>query len=121
MNWDDPGAGRPDAGNDYNLLAEAVDRIIPWVYIGIDGKGPSDIRRLTRALDAKVPVETSRFTVSIGLWGRNSSTVHVVSPARMAAAVRAGQTNGITAVNVTPMSLTTPAHWRALRKMWGSR
>jgi hypothetical protein len=35
--------------------------------------------------------------------------------------VRAGQTNAVAAVNVTPMSLMNPAHWRALRRVWGSR
>jgi hypothetical protein len=120
-NWDDPGAGRPDVGDDYNILAKGADRIILWAYIGTEGKGPNDIRRLTRALDRDFPIETSRFTVSIGLWGPNDSTVHVVSPDTMATAARAAETNGITSVNVTPMSLMTPAHWRALRNVWGSR
>jgi hypothetical protein len=121
VNWDDPGAGRPDVGDDYNILAKAADRIVLWAYIGTEGKGPRDIRRLTRALHTRFPIATRRFTVSIGLWGRHDSTVRVVSPARMAAALRAAQTNAITSVNVTPMSLIKPAHWRALRKVWGSR
>jgi hypothetical protein len=108
-------------GDDYNILAEAADRIIVWAYIGTDDKGPNDICRLTRALDKDFPIETSRFTVSIGLWGPSDSTVHVVSPATMAAAVRAAETNAITSVNVTPMSLMTPPHWQALRNVWGSR
>jgi hypothetical protein len=121
VDWDDPGAGRPDVGNDYDILAKSADRIIVWAYIGTEGKGPDDIRRLTRALDEEFPIETWRFTVSIGLWGRNDSKVRVVSPARMAAAVQAGETNAIKSVNVTPMSLMKPAHWRALRAVWGSR
>jgi hypothetical protein len=119
VNWDDPGAGRRDVGDDYNILAEAADRIILWAYIGADGKGPKDICRLTLALNKDFPIETSRFTVSVGLWGPNDSTVHVVSSHTMAAAVRAAETNGITSVNVTPMSLMTPAHWQALGKVWG--
>jgi hypothetical protein len=121
VNWGDPGAGRPDSGDDYNILAKAADRLVLWAYIGTEGKGPKDIRRVTRALDEDFPIATSRFAVSIGLWGPNDSTVRVVSPARMAAAVRAGQTNAVAAVNVTPMSLMNPAHWRALRRVWGSR
>ena len=121
VNWDDPGAGRPDVGDDYNILAKAADRIILWAYIGTDGKEPDDIGRLTRALHEDFPIRTSRFTVSIGLWGPNDSTVDVVPPATMADAVRAAETNGITSVNVTPMSLMTSAHWPALRNVWGSR
>jgi hypothetical protein len=121
VNWDDPGAGRPEVGHDYDILAEAADRIVLWAYLGLDGKGPEDVRRVTRALDEEFPIETRRFTVSIGLWGPNDSTVHVVSPSRMAAALRAGETNAITSVNVTPMSLMTPAHWRALQEVWAAR
>jgi hypothetical protein len=121
VNWDDPGAGRPDSGQDYNILAQAADRITLWAYIGTDGKKPDDIRRLTGALAKDFPNDIGRFTVSIGLWGPGDSTVHVLAPATMATAVRAGQTNGITSVNVTPMSLMTAAHWQALRTVWGSR
>jgi hypothetical protein len=121
VNWDDPSAGRPDVGDDYNIIAGAADRIILWAYIGADGKGPNDICGLTHALDRAFSIEISRFTVSVGLWGPNDSTVDVVPPATMAAAVRAAETNGVTSVNVTPMSLMTSAHWRALREVWGSR
>jgi hypothetical protein len=118
VNWADPGAGRPDAGDDYNVLAKAADRLTLWAYIGTDGKATSDICRLTAALDRDFQIETARFTMSVGLWGANDATVHVVSPDTMASAVRAAETNGITSVNVTPMSLMSPAHWRALRKVW---
>jgi hypothetical protein len=119
VNWDHPGAGRPESGDDYNILASAADRIVVWAYIGTESKEPSDILRLTRALDTQFHIANSRFTVSIGLWGPNDSTVSVVSPAQMAAAVQAGQTNTITSVGVTPMSLMTSAHWQALRAVWG--
>lgn len=119
VNWDTPAAGRPDVGDDYDILAHAADRIILWAYIGVDGKRPRDISRLTQALNRDLPTEAARFTVSIGLWGPDDSTTHVVSPVTLAAAVQNAETNGITSVNVTPMSLMTPAHWRALREVWG--
>ena len=43
VNWDDPAAGRPEAGHDYRMLATAADRLELWAYFGTDGRRPEDV------------------------------------------------------------------------------
>lgn len=117
VDWDHPARGRPDAGQRYDVLARSVDKLVLWAYIGSDGRPASDIRRLTAALRSS-GVPTSRFSVSVGLWGRDDSTTRPLPPAELGRAVRDAQTNGVRDVNVTPVSLMRPAHWRALRRVW---
>ncbi|MGC3995150.1 MAG: hypothetical protein QM779_13720 [Propionicimonas sp.] len=118
VNWDDPTAGRPDVGDDYDVLYGAVDRIILWGYFGTEGRTPADFGNLGAALQAsKVPTE--RFAVSVGLWSGEDEQ-SVITPAELAEAVGVATSAGLTSVNATPVTLMTQAHWDALAGVWTS-
>ncbi|GAB4085450.1 hypothetical protein GCM10028784_20800 [Myceligenerans cantabricum] len=127
VDWDDPAAGRPDAGQDYEVLARHADRLVLWAFVGMThpNQTPDDVERLTAAL-ARSGIPISELTVSVGLWEQNpdlepAATIAeqaMISPREMADAVRAARTHGVTAVNVTPYVLMTDAHWTALSEVW---
>jgi hypothetical protein len=117
VDWDNPERGRPERGGDYQILGGSVDRMMLWAYLGSEGHTPDDVRRLTAGLGS-FGLDMSQFAMSIGLWGVDDSTVDTVSPETLAEAVVAAESNGVRVVNVTPMSLMTPAHWQALAEVW---
>ncbi|WP_205314559.1 hypothetical protein [Nocardioides houyundeii] len=118
VNWGDPAAGVPASGHGYRSLLRAADLLVVWAYLYQD-RPPSAVRRLTSGLIAG-GLDISRFAVSVGLWadGPNDDPREAITPARMAAAVRAAGANGVTNVNVTPYSLMTAEHWKALAWVW---
>ncbi len=115
LNWDDPALGDVSAGQAYGPLLTVVDRLVVWAYVEQDHT-PDDVRRATEALAASGQ-DLSRFTMSVGLWERVDPPVAIPSTT-MAQTVTAAGTNGITHVNVTPVSLMTPEYWDALRTVW---
>lgn len=121
VNWDDPAAGRPDSGQDYEILIAEVPelRLQLWTYIDRPARPAGDIETLTAALRA-AGYDMSRLMPSIGLWtaGPQVPLPQTISADRLGEAVRSAVTNGITAVNVTPYSLITPEQWEALAQAW---
>jgi hypothetical protein len=125
INWDDPAAGRPDAGLDYSMITQHADRLVLWAYLGLDERTPADVKRVTAAL-AQSGLPADKLTISVGLWDEgpaagsavSGNNQAAISPQDMAGGVRDAGTNGITAVNVTPYTLMTPEHWTALNKVW---
>lgn len=109
VNWTRPAAGRPESGADYPLLGQATDELVLWAYFGTSGHTPADVRRLANALG------TARFTVSVGMWA-GANEKGVLSDADLLAALRAAA--GAASLNVTPQSMLTAAHWRALAEAW---
>ena len=116
INWSTVGAGRPDIGHDYRVLAPSVDQLILWAYFGLEtGRDPRWVARTTDAVrKANLPVPV---TVSVGLWAGpdESGTLDVES---MAYGVLAGETHLVKSTNVTPYSRITDAHWAALNDVW---
>src|SRR4051794_30902304 len=85
VNWDDPAAGRPEDGAEYNMLLTAADQLVLWAYFGTVDRSPTDTRSLTAALGDS-GVDMRRITISIGLWQgdeeRCAPTGDSASPAR---------------------------------------
>jgi hypothetical protein len=124
VDWADPAAGRPFSGQDYSILLESVDVLQLWAYLGSTTAGgadrpPSAIPGLTGSLQA-AGYDMSRFIVSVGLWAGPPSAEPPdrIAPAVLGEAVAAADGNGVSAVNVTPYSLMTDAHWKALARAW---
>ncbi|MDQ7992540.1 MAG: hypothetical protein AAGC63_15210 [Propionicimonas sp.] len=115
VDWDDPAAGRPEAGHDYRMLSAVADRLELWAYFGTDGRDPDDVGALAAGL---APVlAPHQYTISVGLWSGTAADA-VVPPAELAAAVGAAGDAGSVSTNVTPGSLMSPAHWESLAGVW---
>jgi hypothetical protein len=121
VNWDDPAAGRPEDGADYKTLLTGADRLVLWAYFGTVNRSPAAIRGVTAAL-ARASVDMRRITVSIGLWQgeKNAEPQLVIPPAELARAVRAAETNGVRSVEIVPLRLLGPAHWKVLDDAWST-
>ena len=119
VDWTDPAGGRPLSGHDYTILLRTGIDLQLWVYVGRADKTPSQVQVLTGALAAG-GYDMSRFIVSIGLWAGDAAADPPgrITPAVLAEAVTDAATNRISAVNVTPYSLMTEAHWSALASVW---
>ena len=88
-----------------------------WAYIYRD-RTPADIEQLTADLRAG-GIDMSRLTISVGVWATYEVTPpEAIAPETLQAAVEAAATNGITDVNVTPLSLMDDERWAALGWVW---
>lgn len=126
VDWTDAPAGEPFSGQDYQILLSTVDNLHLqlWTYLGAASptgqqRPPSAITDVTGSLQG-AGFDTTRFIVSVGLWmsPANDEPSDRIGPEELGAAVTAAEANGIEAVNVTPYSLMTDAHWAALRAAW---
>jgi len=118
VSWDDLARGVPSSGHDYGTLLTAVDRLTVWAYFQPSGRDVSDVEALTAAL-AGAGYDMSRITVSVGLWAGSSASTARIAPEIMSEAVSLAATNGVRAVNVTPLSFMTDEYWTALASVWG--
>lgn len=121
VNWEDPAAGRPGSGHGYRTLLGSVDRLLLWAYLYRDRR-PEELERLTAGL-ADAGLDMERFALSVGLWADRPETEQStpIAPDRFERAVREAQTNGVSYVNVTPLSLMTQEHWEVLERLWGPK
>ncbi|MCK9793836.1 hypothetical protein M1843_08775 [Isoptericola sp. 4D.3] len=121
VDWDDPAAGAPSSGHDYEILLGAADRLVVWAYVGPRDRTPADVERLTASL-AEAGFDMRRFTVSVGLWAGSADAdpPQAISPALMAETIEASTTHGVEDVNVTPLSHLSAGRWAALRSVWGA-
>ena len=119
VDWDDPAAGVPSSGHDYEILLRSADRLVVWAYVGPQDRTPADVAGLTGALEA-AGYDMSRFTMSVGLWAGSADAdpPRAIAPGLMAETVEAAGTHGVTDVNVTPLSHLSEAHWAALGAVW---
>ena len=124
VDWMNPAAGRPFSGQDYAILSESADLLQLWAYLGSTtangpARFPAEITRLTGALSSS-GADMSRLIMSVGLWSGapGAESPGRLAPALLGEAVTAAASNGITAVNVTPYSLMSNAHWAALAQVW---
>ncbi|MFC7876377.1 hypothetical protein [Isoptericola sp. NPDC057391] len=119
VDWDDPAAGVPSTGHDYEILLRSADRLVVWAYVGQD-RTPAEVEGLTAALE-EAGYDMSRFTVSVGLWAgaADADPPQAITPGRMAETAEAAGTHGVTDVNVTPLSHLSDAHWAAFAELWG--
>lgn len=117
IDWSDPAQGSVLSGHDYATLLQVADRLILWAYLRKQ-RSPAEIEGVTAAL-AAAGYEPSRFTISVGLWARSIADPNGrISTSTMVEAVREAATNGVTDVNLTPLSLMTDADWTALGSVW---
>ncbi|RRJ86703.1 hypothetical protein EG850_06680 [Gulosibacter macacae] len=120
-NFDDPAAGRPESGHDYELLLDQVDGLIVWAYFSLADRGPDALEPFVRSLaEAGLPLD--RMTISIGLWASGDDFGAVdgtISPETMIAAIAGAEAGGAASVSVTPYSRFTEAHWSQLAAHWG--
>lgn len=112
IDWEDPAAGDRASGHDYTILLRAADRLILWGYVFLLAPEGTSLPQVTADL-AAAGYDMSRFTMSVGLWSTRE-----VPPEMFGAAVASAETNGITHVNVTPLSLMSDADWDALAAVW---
>lgn len=105
-------ADRRDSGHDYELLTGAADRLVMWDYFGIAEDGGPGTRSLARALSQR---DDGRGVLSVGLW---DDARDAITPAQLRSAVEDAARGGSQAVWVTPVSLMSQEHWRALADAW---
>lgn len=117
VDWDDTTQGDLPSGHDYDILLGAADRLVLWAYL-FATRQPDDVGRLTAGLRAG-GYDMSLFTISVGMWAPGIVDPPNALPTEtMAQAVTQAATNGITYVNVTPVSLLTDSDWAALGELW---
>ncbi len=114
VDWDDLAQGVPSSGHDYRpaVRRRPADRLGLLPELGTRGR---QRRGAHTAALAAAGYDTSRITISVGLWagrGRN------IEPETMAEGVSFAATNGVRSVNVTPYSLMGDAYWTALASVW---
>ena len=118
VNWKDPAAGRPSSGQDYTILLTSGASLQLWAYPGRADVDASQVAELTAGLEL-AGYDMKRLIVSVGLWEgpADADPPGRLTPAEMVQAVRGAATHGIRAINLTPYSLMTPAHWKALKAL----
>lgn len=99
--------GRPDSGHDYGMLLEAADRLAIWHYVGIDehsrGAGQQHLLSLIRH-------NAQRMVLSVGLWANEGT----LSAGELITELALGA--DLAQLSVTPASLMSSAHWKALQR-----
>jgi len=117
INWKYPARGDLASGHEYDVLLGEVERLVLWAYL-YRTRRPEDVERVLGRLEAE-GLDTSRLTVSVGLWERPPGPpVGPIDVAPFVAALRAADTHGVTSVNVTPLSLMSESYWTALASVW---
>ena len=111
--WKDLRRDGKDQGHDYQRLQHVADRLVGWNYYALEGLQPSASRDLAARLAATL--EPGRWSLSLGLWGRDGKPI---SPDDLAAALAASADGGARHIWVTPDDLITDAHWNAILRRW---
>ncbi|MFL5310749.1 MAG: glycosyltransferase [Myxococcales bacterium] len=111
--WKDLRRDGKDHGHDYARLQHVADRLVVWNYYALEGLAPAASRDLAARLAATL--EPGRWTMSLGLWGRDAKPI---SPDDLAAALSASVEGGARHIWVTPNDQITDAHWNAILRAW---
>jgi hypothetical protein len=99
-------------GQDFDLLLEAADRLVLWVYFDLDGYSPAYVQDIATAYAKYGP---ERMILSFGLWGQNDD---VLAPAALQKALNEAQRSALQSVWITPSSFLTEEHWQVLEASW---
>ncbi len=111
--WKDLRRDGKDHGHDYARLQRVADRLVVWNYFALEGLPPSASRDLAARLSSTLM--PGRWTLSLGLWGRDGKAI---SPADLSAALAASIEGGARHIWVTPNDQITDAHWNAVLRRW---
>src|SRR6266849_2816772 len=111
--WKDLRRDGKDHGHDYARLQRVADRLVVWNYYALEGLPPGASRDLAARLAATL--EPGRWTMSLGLWGRNGKTI---SPGDLSLALAASIEGGARHIWITPNEQITDAHWNAVLHSW---
>jgi len=111
--WKDLRRDGKDHGHDYARLQRVADRLVVWNYYAMEGLRPAASRDLAARLAATL--ESGRWTMSLGLWGRDGKPI---SPDDLAAALAASVEGGARRIWITPNDQITDAHWNAVLRSW---
>lgn len=117
VNWEDPGAGRPDSGHRYPDIYDTGAHLTLWAYSGLAGVPAESTADLAAGMKEQFSAEElSRTTLSTGLWSEGGSTQ---SPGDLVTAVRAAASvaEGPAEILITPLSMLTDEHWEALNEL----
>ena len=111
--WKDLRRDGKDHGQDYTRLQRLADRLVVWNYYALEGLPPSASRDLAARLAATL--EPGRWTLSLGLWGRDGKPV---PPDDLTAALAASIDGGARHIWITPNDQISDAHWNAILRAW---
>ncbi|HYV65718.1 MAG TPA: glycosyltransferase family 2 protein, partial [Myxococcales bacterium] len=111
--WKDLRRDGKDHGHDYARLQRVADKLVVWDYFALEGLPPAASRDLAARLSSTL--EPGRWTLSLGLWGRDGKPI---SPADLSAALAASIEGGARHIWVTPNDQITDAHWSAVLRNW---
>jgi poly-beta-1,6-N-acetyl-D-glucosamine synthase len=111
--WKDLRRDGKDHGHDYARLQRVADRLVVWNYYALEGLPPGASRDLAARLAATL--EPGRWTMSLGLWGRDGKTI---SPGDLSLALAASIEGGARHIWITPNEQITDAHWNAVLHNW---
>jgi hypothetical protein len=111
--WKDLRRDGKDHGQDYARLQHLADRLVVWNYYALEGLPPTASRDLAARLAATL--EPGRWTLSLGLWGRDGKPL---APDDLAAALAASIDGGARHIWITPNDQIGDAHWNAILRAW---
>jgi len=111
--WKDLRRDGKDHGHDYARLQRVADRLVVWNYYALEGMPPAASRELAERLASTL--EPGRWTMSLGLWGRDGKPI---SPDDLAAALAASVEGGARHIWLTPNDQISDAHWNATLRSW---
>jgi hypothetical protein len=111
--WKDLRRDGKDHGHDYARLQRVADRLVVWNYYALEGMPPAASRELAARLASTL--EPGRWTMSLGLWGRDGKPI---SPDDLAAALAASVEGGARHIWLTPNDQISDAHWNATLRSW---
>ncbi len=111
--WKDLRRDGKDHGHDYARLQRVADRLVVWNYYALEGLPPTASRDLAARLAATL--DPGRWTMSLGLWGRDGKPI---SPEDLSAALAASIEGGARHIWITPNEQLTDAHWNAVLRSW---
>lgn len=109
VSWADFRRNGADSGLDYGRVLKHADSIVVWDYYYLEGQPPSVSEALSKYLVRTLPKDS--FYVSLGLWGKTRG----MSPQELEQGLGATLRGGASRIWITPDSMITDEHWKAIR------
>lgn len=110
--WGDLSDRGRKQGQEYGLLLKHADRLVLWVYYGLNDYPPSYMRDVAAAYRG---FGEQQLILSIGMWSRGGGAI---LPAELEAGLSASTGSALRDIWVTPASLISQAHWNELEAAW---
>lgn len=111
--WDDLGDRGRKQGQDYEMLLQHADRLVLWVYLGLNDHSARYIQEIA---DAYQRYGRDRIIMSLGLWSRDGRGA--VPATDLEVELREVARSQLPSVWVTPASMLSTEHWRVLQSAW---